>query len=182
VTFLLIGRVIRDKGVAEFVDAAKRVRLVHPEARFQLLGPLDSNPTAISQEELDGWVASGAIEYLGRTPDVRPNLAAAHVCVLPSYGEGMPRSVLEAMAMARPVITTDVPGCRETVVPERNGYLVPVRDAGALADAMIRLAEASPERLAAMGAEGRKLAEERFDVRVVNRTIVEAMGLLPDPA
>ena len=182
VTFLLIGRVIRDKGVAEFVEAAGRVRSVHPEARFQLLGPLDSNPTAISKEELDGWVASGAIAYLGRTPDVRPNLAAAHVCVLPSYGEGMPRSVLEAMAMARPVITTDVPGCRETVVPERNGYLVPVRDAGALADAMIRLAEAPPERLTAMGAEGRKLAEERFDVRVVNRTIVEAMGLLPDPA
>ena len=182
VTFLLIGRVIRDKGVAEYVEAAKRVRLVHPEARFELLGPLDSNPTAISKEELDGWVASGAIEYLGRTPDVRPNLAAAHVCVLPSYGEGMPRSVLEAMAMARPVITTDVPGCRETVVPERNGYLVPVRDAVALADAMIRLIEAPPGRLEAMGAEGRTLAEERFDVRVVNRTIVEAMGLLPDPA
>ena len=182
VTFLLIGRIIRDKGVAEYVEAAKRVRLAHPEARFELLGPLDTNPTAISKEELDGWVASGAIEYLGRTPDVRPNLAAAHVCVLPSYGEGMPRSVLEAMAMARPVITTDVPGCRETVVPERNGYLVPVRDPGALAEAMIRLIEAPPGRLDAMGAEGRKLAEERFDVRVVNRTIVEAMGLLPGPA
>jgi glycosyltransferase involved in cell wall biosynthesis len=180
-TFLLIGRVIRDKGVAEYVEAAKRVRLVHPEVRVQLLGPLDSNPTAISKEELDGWVASGAIEYLGRTPDVRPNLAAAHVCVLPSYGEGMPRSVLEAMAMARPVITTDVPGCRETVVAERNGYLVPVRDAGALADAMIKLVEA-PERLEAMGLEGRKLAEERFDVREVNRTIVEAMGLVAGPA
>ena len=117
VTFLLIGRIIRDKGVAEYVEAAKRVRLVHPDARFELLGPLDTNPTAISKEELDGWVASGAIEYLGRTPDVRPNLAAAHVCVLPSYGEGMPRSVLEAMAMARPVITTDVPGCRERSSP-----------------------------------------------------------------
>ncbi len=181
VTFLLIGRVIRDKGVAEYVEAATIVRKAHPDARFQLLGPMDVNPSAISQAELDGWVAAGAIEYLGRTADVRPNLAAAHVCVLPSYGEGMPRSVLEAMAMGRPAIVTDVPGCRETVMDGRNGYLVPVRDAGALADAITRLIEA-PERLGAMGAEGRKLAEERFDVREVNRTIVEAMGLVPDPA
>lgn len=177
-TFLLIGRVIRDKGVAEYVEAATIVRRTHPDARFQLLGPLDVNPSAISQAELDGWVATGAIEYLGRTPDVRPNLAAAHVCVLPSYGEGMPRSVLEAMAMGRPAIVTDVPGCRETVVDGRNGHLVPVRDSAALADAMLRMID-QPERLAAMGAESRKLAEERFDVRVVNRTIVEAMGLVP---
>ena len=163
-TFLLIGRVIRDKGVAEYVEAARRVREVHPEARFQLLGPLDVNPTAISREELDGWVATGAIEYLGRTPDVRPEPRLAHVCVLPSYGEGMPRSVLEAMAMARPVITTDVPGCRETVVPGRNGFLVPARDPVALADAMLRLIE-EPDLLAPMGLEGRRLAEERFDVR-----------------
>jgi glycosyltransferase involved in cell wall biosynthesis len=176
-TFLLIGRVIRDKGVAEYVEAATIVKKVHPEARFQLLGPLDVNPSAISKEELDAWVATGAIEYLGRTPDVRPNLELAHVCVLPSYGEGMPRSVLEAMAMARPVIVTDVPGCRETVVEGRNGYLVPVRDAAALADAMLRLIDA-PERLAGMGLESRRLAEERFDVHVVNRTIVEAMGLV----
>jgi glycosyltransferase involved in cell wall biosynthesis len=154
------------------------VRQVHPEARFQLLGPLDVNPSAISKDELDGWVASGAIEYLGRTPDVRPNLALAHVCVLPSYGEGMPRSVLEAMAMARPVIVTDVPGCRETVVPGHNGFLVPVRDPVALADAMLRLIE-EPGRLAEMGRESRRLAEERFDVRQVNRTIVDAMGLRP---
>lgn len=177
-TFILIGRVIRDKGVAEYVEAARRVRQAHPEARFQLLGPLDVNPTAISKDELDGWVASGDIEYLGRTQDVRPNLALAHVCVLPSYGEGMPRSVLEAMAMARPVIVTDVPGCRETVVQGRNGLIVPVRDPAALADAMSRLIE-EPGRLAEMGRESRRLAEERFDVVAVNRTIVEAMGLVP---
>lgn len=175
-TFLLIGRVIRDKGVAEYVEAARRVRLVRPEARFQLLGPLDVNPTAIPRAEIDRWVASGVIEYLGSTPDVRPTLALAHVCVLPSYGEGMPRSILEAMAMARPAIVTDVPGCRETVVQGRNGYLVPVRDAGALAEAMIRLID-EPGRLAEMGRQGRLLAEERFDVRAVNRMIVEAMGL-----
>lgn len=180
-TFLLIGRVIRDKGVAEYVEAARQVRKAHPEARFQLLGPLDVNPTAISKDELDGWVASGDIEYLGRTPDVRPNLALAHVCVLPSYGEGMPRSVLEAMAMARPVIVTDVPGCRETVVPGRNGLIVPVRDPAALADAMTRLIE-EPGRLAEMGRESRRLAEERFDVVAVNQTIVEAMGLAPATA
>lgn len=178
-TFLLIGRVIRDKGIAEYVAAARRVRTVHPDARFRLLGPLDVNPTAISREELDGWVAAGDLEYLGETDDVRPMLAEAHVGVLPSYGEGMPRSILEAMAMARPVIVTDVPGCRETVVPGHNGYLVPARDPEALAAAMARLIE-EPERLAEMGRESRRLAEERFDVRIVNRTIIEAMGLAGD--
>jgi glycosyltransferase involved in cell wall biosynthesis len=176
VTFLLIGRVIRDKGVAEYVEAARRVRLVRPDARFQLLGPLDTNPSAISSQELDAWVAAGAIEYSGWTADVRPNLAAAHVCVLPSYGEGMPRSVLEAMAMGRPVLTTDVPGCRETVVPGRNGLLVPARDPVALEQAMLQFID-MPDRLAEMGLESRRLAEERFDVRAVNRTILEAMGL-----
>jgi glycosyltransferase involved in cell wall biosynthesis len=177
VTFLMIGRLIRDKGVAEYVEAAKRIRLVRPDARIQLLGPLDPNPSAISQAELDTWIATGAIEYLGSTADVRPFLAAAHVCVLPSYGEGMPRSVLEAMAMARPIVTTDVPGCRETIVAGRNGLLVPVRDPIALANAMLELIDEPMERLSEMGRESRRIAEERFDVRVVNQAILEAMGI-----
>jgi len=176
ITFLMIGRLIRDKGVYEYVEAARRVRRVSPDARFQLLGSLDTNPSAISAAELDAWREEGVIEYLGRTSDVRPFLAQAHVCVLPSYGEGMPRSILEAMAMARPVLVTDAPGCRETVIDGDNGMLVPVRDAGALSDAMLRLI-ASPERLAAMGHRSREMAEQKFDVREVNAVILGPLGL-----
>jgi glycosyltransferase involved in cell wall biosynthesis len=175
VTFLQIGRLIRDKGVREFVQAAGLVRAQRPDARFQILGRLDTNPTAIRASEVESW-GNGAVDYLGETHDVRPYLAAAHVCVLASYGEGTPRSVLEAMAMARPILTTDVPGCRQTIEQGRNGFMVPVRDAAALAEAMLEML-AHPERLESMGRESRRLAEERFDVHSVNRVILEAMGL-----
>lgn len=176
ITFLMIGRLIRDKGVGEYVEAARSVRRASPTARFQLLGPLDSNPTAIRPRELEAWREEGAVEYLGTTPDVRPALARAHVLVLPSYGEGMPRAVLEAMAMGRAVLTTDVPGCRETVESGRNGLLVPARDAGALAEGMLRLL-ADPGQLESMGQQGRAMAVARFDVHEVNRTILRAMRL-----
>jgi glycosyltransferase involved in cell wall biosynthesis len=176
ITFLMISRLIRDKGVQEYVEAARSVHRYYPDARFQLLGPLDSNPSAIARRELDAWHAEGAVEYLGSTLDVRPFLGRAHICVLPSYGEGMPRSILEGMAMARPILTTDVPGCRETVESGRNGYLVPVRDAVALAEGMRRMI-AEPELLEQMGQESRAMAEERFDVHAVNRAILAAMGL-----
>jgi glycosyltransferase involved in cell wall biosynthesis len=176
ITFLMIGRLIRDKGVAEYVEAARRVRRVHPEARFQLLGALDPNPSAIHSRELEAWRDEGAIEYLGIAMDVRPILAGSHVYVLPSYGEGMPRSVLEAMATGRAVLTTDVPGCRETVVPGRNGLLVPARDAGALAEGMLQML-AEPGQLGPMGRQSRAIAEERFDVHSVNRAIMGAMEL-----
>jgi glycosyltransferase involved in cell wall biosynthesis len=176
VTFLMIARLIRDKGVHEYVEAARLVRAVHPETRFRLLGPLDSNPTAVSAEEVAAWSRSGAVDVLGEATDVRPFIAAAHVVVLPSYHEGLPRAVLEAMAMARPIIATDVPGCRETVRPGENGWLVPVRDGRALAKAMLD-AVACPEDLAPMGAASRRLAEERFDVHRVNEVIMDALGL-----
>lgn len=175
-TFLMVGRLLRDKGVGEYVEAARIVRRSDPEIRFQLLGPLDPNPSAISARELAAWREEGAVEYLGTTPDVRPFLARAHVFVLPSYGEGLPRSALEAMAMGRAVLTTDVAGCRETVGDGRNGVLVPARDAAALAEAMLRML-AEPGRLERMGHESRAIAEDRFDVHSVNRAILSAMGL-----
>ena len=181
ITFLMIARLIRDKGVAEYVEAGRRVRRAHPDVRVQLLGSLDPNPSAISPREFDEWRREGVVELLDITADVRPHLAGAHVYVLPSYGEGMPRSVLEAMAMGRPILTTDVPGCRETVVPGRNGLLVPPRDAAALADGMLRMM-AEPARLVSMGRESRAMAEERFDVHAVNREILQAMGLDRGPA
>lgn len=141
------------------------------------MGRLDEgNPAAISAQELREWETEGIVRYLGRLDDVRPALAAASVYVLPSYREGTPRTVLEAMAMGRPIVTTDAPGCRETVQPGVNGYLVPVRDADALARAMARLVEA-PELLAAMGRESRRIAEEKYDVHKVNRVILQAMRL-----
>jgi glycosyltransferase involved in cell wall biosynthesis len=176
ITFLMMARLIRDKGVREFVEAAAKVRESYPEARFQLLGSLDTNPSAIARDELEGWQRDGVIEYLGSTSDVRPFLAAAHVCVLPSYGEGMPRSILEGMAMGRAVLTTDVPGCRETVASGRNGLLVAPRNAAALAQGMSDLL-AHPEDLARMGHESRRIAEEKFDVEDVNRAIFAAMGV-----
>jgi glycosyltransferase involved in cell wall biosynthesis len=172
----MIGRLIRDKGVSEYVEAARRVRRVDPTARFQLLGALDPNPSGISARDLEAWRLERAIEYLGTTSDVRPYLASAHVCVLPSYGEGMPRALLEAMAMGRAVLTTDVPGCRETVGAGRNGLLVPARDAVALAAGMLQML-ADPGRLETMGRESRAIAEDLFDVHSVNRVILGAMGL-----
>jgi glycosyltransferase involved in cell wall biosynthesis len=177
ITFLMIGRLIRDKGVVEYVEAARRVRHTHPEVEIQLLGALDPNPSRISAQELDAWRAEGAITYLGSTSDVRPFLARAHVCVLPSYGEGTPRSVLEAMAMGRAVLATDVPGCRETVENGRNGLLVPPRDAAGLAEGMRRMID-DPGRLERMGRESRAIAEERYDVHSVNRVMLAAMDLV----
>ena len=118
--FLLVARLLRDKGIVEYAEAARLLKPRHPQARFQLVGPHDANPSAISRQQLDAWRSEGIIEYPGATDDVRPFLAGAGVFVLPSYREGTPMSVLEAMAVGRPIVTTDVPGCRETVVPGGN--------------------------------------------------------------
>lgn len=176
IRFLMLSRLIRDKGVVEYVEAARRVRQAFPMVRIQLLGAMDPNPSAISPAQLEAWRSAGDIEYLGSTSDVRPFLAEAHVCVLPSYGEGMPRSVLEAMAMGRAILTTDVAGCRETVQEGQNGYLVQARSSASLADGMLRMLD-DQDRLESMGRASRALAEQRFDVHTVNRTIIDAMGL-----
>ena len=183
-TFLMIARLLRDKGVVEYVDAARAVRRSHPKARFRLVGGLDPNPTGISARELQIWLDEGAIEYLGTMDDVRPAIAAAQVYVLPSYAEGTPRSVLEAMAMARPILTTDVAGCRETVEAGVNGLLVQARSAEALAEGMRRMLAAGEQagRLEEMGRASRAIAERKFDVVTVNRLVLEAMGLNRGPS
>ena len=175
-TFLLIARLLRDKGIYEYVEAARRLRPRYPAARFRLLGPTDSNPAAVSPRDLAAWRAEGVIEYFPETSDVRPHLAASTAYVLPSYREGMPRTVLEAMSTGRAIITTDAPGCRETVIPGANGFLVPVGDAAALADAMERLI-VEPGLARTFGARSRALAEERFEVRRINAEMLRAMGL-----
>jgi glycosyltransferase involved in cell wall biosynthesis len=175
-TFLLIARLLRDKGIVEYVEAARRLRAEYPKARFCLLGPMDPNPAGLSAAVLDQWRAEGAIEYLGEADDVRPHLRACTVYVLPSYREGMPRTVLEAMATGRAIVTTNAPGCRETVVDGDNGFLVPPRDAGALAEALRRFI-VRPGLATCMGARSRRVAEQRFDVHRVNAVMLEAMGL-----
>lgn len=175
-SFLLIARLLGDKGVREYVAAAAKVREMYPDAVFRLVGFIDENPDSITQAELDQWIAEGHIEYLGALEDVRPAIAGASVYVLPSYREGTPRTVLEAMAMGRPIITTDAPGCRETVVEGDNGYLVPVKAVDELVDAMTRFID-QPELVASMGQRSRAIAEEKYDVHKVNAVMLEAMGI-----
>jgi len=175
--FLLIARLLKDKGIREYIEAAQLIKRRYPEAVFLLVGPSDSNPAAISAEEIAKLDSSGCIEYLGEVSDVRPVIARSTIYVLPSYREGMPRTVLEAMAMGRPIITTDVPGCRETVIEGYNGFLVPPRDSETLAEAMERLIT-QPELILHMGKNSRELAEEKFDVRCVNEQMMKVMGLI----
>jgi glycosyltransferase involved in cell wall biosynthesis len=174
--FLFIGRLLTEKGLREFCAAARRVRAEWPAARFVAVGPHDpALPHSVALDEVERWRAEGIVEFVGAVDDVRPHLAAATVFVLPSYREGTPRSSLEALAIGRPVVTTDVPGCRETVVDGENGFLVPARDAEALAEAMLRFS--SDPGLAARMAEASYRKAQRFDVRSVNEVILEAMEL-----
>lgn len=175
VRFLLVARLLGYKGVREFCRAAKVLSDRHPDLRFQVLGGYDPNlPHALKRSELEAWRREGVVEFLGFHRDVRPFVAKASVFVLPSYHEGTPRGVLEAMAMGRAIITTDAPGCRETVVDGVNGFLVPVKDVGALAEAMERFV-LHPELIATMGREARAVAEEKYDVRKVNRRVVTTL-------
>lgn len=175
-SFLLIARLLKAKGIREYAEAAAIVRKKYPHVRFRLVGWIDlDNPDSVSEQDVHQWVASGTIEYLGRLEDVRQAIADASVYVLPSYREGTPRSVLEAMAMGRPIITTDVPGCRETLVERGNGFLVPVKDVAALAEAIEEFIR-HPEYIPRMGKESRRIAMEKYDVRKVNREILRAMG------
>ena len=176
-SFLLIARLIKDKGVYEYVKAAQIVKKKHPHIKFRLVGFIDSNPSSITEEELRTWVASGVIEYLGRLQDVRPAIMNSSVYVLPSYREGTPRSVLEAMAMGRPIITTDAPGCRETVLDGKNGFLVPVKDVGSLVTAMMHFAKHHKD-IVSMGSASRKIAVNKYDVNKVNAVILDTMELV----
>lgn len=174
--FLTIGRLLGEKGFREYAQAAQIVKAKYPDTLFQLLGPEDPSPDGIPLSEVQHWHQQGWLEYLGSTHDVRPYLQNCHIYVLPSYHEGMPRTVLEAMAMGRPILTTDVPGCRETVISGENGYLVPKANADALAERMIWLIE-NRDQWERMGKRSREIAEEKYDVHKVNAQLLEIMGL-----
>lgn len=176
VAFLMIARLLNDKGVQEYVAAAKAIRKIYPQTKFYLVGWIDTNPKAISQSELNEWIQEGVVEYLGKLSDVKPAIARASVYILPSYHEGMPRTVLEAMAMARPIITTDVPGCRETVVPGKNGFLVKVKNIPELIMAMEYFI-LKPDQVKCMGSISRELAIEKFEIQKINSSLLKAMSV-----
>ena len=175
--FLLIARMLRDKGVGEYVEAARIVRESNPGVRFQLLGgPGGDNPSAVPESDLARWAAESIVEQLGVSDDVRPHIAAADCLVLPSYREGLPRSLLEGAAMARPLIASNVPGCREVVDDGVNGLLCEVRSASSLAAAMQRMLAMSPADRAAMGQAGRRKAEAEFDDKLVAAAYLAEVG------
>lgn len=174
--FLLIARLLGDKGVKEYAEAARRIKKHYPNVVFQLVGWIDENPDAIRKQVLDEWVASGIVDYLGKLDDVRPAIQSCSVYVLPSYREGTPRTVLEAMAMGRPVITTDAPGCRETVVDGDNGFLVPVKSVDGLVSAMERFL-LEPDLAIRMGRRSREIAVEKYEVHKVNTVMLKEMGI-----
>lgn len=173
-TFLLIARLLGEKGIREYVAAAEIIKQSHPNARFHLVGFPDPSPDGLSMEQIHAWHDSGAIAFLGEAPDVRPFLHDCHIYCLPSYHEGMPRTVLEAMATGRPILTTDVTGCRETVVAGENGWLVPHANVEALVERMLWFIE-NREQWQPMADASRRMAEERFDVEIVNRDILRVL-------
>ncbi|APA85610.1 glycosyltransferase family 4 protein [Paraburkholderia sprentiae WSM5005] len=169
--FLLIGRLLWDKGVGEYVEAARQLRARYPHARFQLLGPVGvDNPSAITRAEVAAWEQEGVIEYLGEAHDVRPFIADADCVVLPSYREGVPRTLMEASAMGRPIVATDVPGCREVVADGVNGLLCEVRNAQSLAASLARMLDMSGAQRRAMAERGRQKVATEFDERMVIET------------
>lgn len=176
-TFLLTCRLIVEKGVREYAQAARILKRRYPHARFRLAGQLDENPNCIPPDEIAQWQAEGYIEYVGWLDDVRPALRDCRVYVLPSYyPEGTPRTLLEALATGRPIVTTDTPGCRETVRHGMNGLLVPPKDTASLVEAMEKFLK-TPHLAAPMAVASRRTAEEEYDVRKVNQSMLAALGL-----
>ena len=177
ITFLLIARLLKSKGINEYANAASIIKKKYPYVKFQLVGWLDGNSDSISKHELNGWIRSGTIEYLGVIEDIKTVISNCSVYVLPSfYGEGTPRTVLEAMSMGRPIITSDVPGCRQTTISGENGLLVPPKSVDKLVEAMSFFIT-NPESILMMGIASRRVAEKKYDVRKVNAIMLKEMDL-----
>ena len=178
VTFLLAARLLKEKGIIEYAKAAQVIKEKYPGTRFILLGSLDSNPGSLSRHEVEQLSIDGGIEWPGYVSDIRSWIARASVFVLPSYyREGLPRSIQEAMAMGRPIITTNAPGCRETVIEGKNGFLIPLHNIDALIAAMQQFI-LQPELIKRMGQSSRRIAEERFDEKRINQIIMKEMGII----
>ena len=176
VTFVFVARLLKEKGIYDYVEAAYIVKKCYPTVRFLLIGSVDLNPGSVTEYEVRSWVDTGVIEWPGQVSDVRPWLSQASVFVLPSYyREGLPRSTQEAMALGLPIITTDSPGCRETVEDGVNGFMIPVRSPESLVRAMLKFIEC-PKLILLMGEESRRIAEKKFNVVNINAEILNIMG------
>lgn len=173
---LMVARLLKDKGVEEFLAAAQLLRPRHPRLRFQLLGPFDENPAAIRREALQRFQDDGSIEYLGAVDDVRPYLARSDLMVLPSYSEAMPLSLLEAMSMAKPVVATDIPGCRELVCEGENGYLAQARSAESLACAIEKVYQLDPVQRQRMGEASRRIVLRQYRNEVVAQALLSEVS------
>lgn len=172
ISFLFIGRLLKEKGVFDYLEAAGKVKKLYPKVKFYLLGGFDTeNPFALKQHELETHLNSDVVIYPGHVDNVSEWIVKSSVFVLPSYREGMPRSTQEAMAIGRPVITTDVPGCRETVVNGVNGFLVPPFSPNKIVKKMLFFIE-HPEKITEMGLKSREMAEQKYDVHVVNKRLI----------
>jgi len=181
VRFLLISRLIISKGIFEFIEAARILKNKYPNTCFVMIGwALANGPLSIKKETVESWEKEGIVKIHGETDDVRPFIADASVFVLPTYyREGVPRTILEAMAMGRAIITTDTPGCRDTVIEGVNGFLVPPKDSEALAVTMEKFI-LEPNLVKIMGKESRRIAEQKYNVHKINCVMNEAMGIMRD--
>ena len=167
-SFLFIGRLLYDKGIREFLSAASLTVKQNPTASFDIVGKLDeNNPSAVSKEFLNEWTSKEYIHYHGEVNDTRPFIEKSNVVVLPSYREGLPRVMLEAMAMAKPIIASNAPGCRDTVNHGKNGFMVPVKDSETLAQTMQDMVELGNDKRNEMGEFGRKMVLEKFDEQII---------------
>jgi len=174
--FLFVGSVMGDKGIREYIEAANLVKLENSDAEFWIVGPMDNRISGISEKEMDDYVNSGLINYFGAVDNVKNYLDKCRYFVLPSYREGTPRSVLEAMAKGRPIITTDAPGCRETVINNVNGFLVPIKDYKVLSEKMLWMMK-NPVKVEKMSKESLSLVKEKYEVQKINRQMLKVMGL-----
>ena len=175
--FTFVGRLLYDKGVKEFVEAARIIKLRHPKTQFWLVGELDpDNPATVEKDELIEWVDSDIVYYHGFQRDVRPFISKSDCVVLPSYREAIPRTITEAMAMAKPVITTDTAGCREAVEVEVNGYLAKLRDANDLAESIQKIISLTKEERKSMGQAGRNIVMNQFDDRLIANHIYDIIS------
>ncbi|WRP06321.1 glycosyltransferase family 4 protein [Rossellomorea aquimaris] len=175
--FLMIARIIKEKGVFEFAEAARRVKKEYPQARFILVGGYDNSLGAIRPKDLEPFITDGSIEFPGETKDVVPFITKSKIFVLPTYyREGLPRTILEAMAMGRPILTTDWPGCRDAVSNEVNGFLVEPKNTNSLVDKMIYMIE-NPQKVKHMSKNSMKFCEEKYDVNKVNQHMLEIMDI-----
>ena len=176
IQFLMISRLLGDKGVREYFNACILLKKQYQNIRFGFVGFFDEHPDAISEEELKFCIESCDLNFYGRLEDVKPAISESSVYVLPSYSEGTPRTVLEAMAMGRPIITTDAPGCKETVLDGDNGFIVPVKSVDELVAAMKKFVK-KPNLIVSMGSRSRKIAEDKYDVVKVNNHMLSEMGI-----